>query len=212
MSAESPHPLPSPASAGKGRSGLPGHTESQEQSGPPGGIHRFIRAVDAINETLGWLAAAAALAACLISAGNAVVRYGFDVSSNAWLEIQWYLFACTVLLGAACVMRRNEHVRVDILYARLPPRGRVLLDLAGLALFVLPVIGLLAWLSWPVFWRALVSGETSNNAGGLVRWPALALLPLGFGLVFLQALAEIARRIDHLRHGTSLPQYERPVQ
>jgi TRAP-type mannitol/chloroaromatic compound transport system permease small subunit len=173
---------------------------------------RFVAAVDALNEMLGWVAAAAALAACLISAGNAFVRYGLDWSSNAWLEIQWYLFSCTVLLGAACVLRRNEHVRVDILYARLPSRARVWLDLAGLALFLLPVIALLAWLSWPVFWRALVSGETSTNAGGLVRWPALFLLPLGSGLVCLQALAEIVRRIDHLRRGTPLAGYEKPLQ
>jgi len=174
---------------------------------------RLCALVDAMNETLGWVAAFAGIAAALISAGNAIIRYAFDYSSNAWLEIQWYLFSATVLLGAACVLRRNEHVRVDILYGRLSPRGRVLLDLAGFLLFVLPVISLLAWLSWPIFWRALESGEVSSNAGGLVRWPVLLLLPLGFAQVFLQALVEIARRILHLRDGTPVgAAYERPLQ
>jgi TRAP-type mannitol/chloroaromatic compound transport system permease small subunit len=186
---------------------------------PPGPDHarmrwtlRFCAAVDTLNESLGWVAAVAALAACLISAANAGVRYGLDYSSNAWLEIQWYLFSVTVLLGAGAVLRRNEHVRVDIFYARLGARARVLVDLAGLLFFALPVLGLLAVLSWPVFWRAWESGEISSNAGGLVRWPVLLLLPLGFALVALQALAEVARRIDHLRHGTPLPGYERPLQ
>jgi len=170
------------------------------------------RWVDALNERLAWLAAAAALAACLISAGNAVVRYAFDLSSNAWLEIQWYLFAATVMLGAPCVLRRNEHVRVDILYTRLGPRGAAWLDLLGLLLFLLPVMILLASLSWPVFARAWVSGEVSSNAGGLVRWPALLLLPLGFALVALQGLAECVRRVAALRGLAAAQAYEKPLQ
>ena len=179
----------------------------------PPALLAFCRAVDALNAAIGWLAAAAVLAACLISAGNALVRYTWDVSSNAWLEIQWYLFAATVMLGAAYVLRRNEHVRVDIFYSRLPPRAQVLLDLAGLLLFVLPVIGLLLALSWPIFARAFASGEVSSNAGGLVRWPALLLLPLGFALLMLQALAEIIKRLAYLRgHATLDAQYEKPLQ
>jgi TRAP-type mannitol/chloroaromatic compound transport system permease small subunit len=158
------------------------------------GLLGFCRLVDALSESVSWLAAAAVLAACLISAGNAVVRYGWDYSSNAWLEIQWYLFAVTVMLGAPHVLRRNEHVRVDIFYARLGQRGTLIVDIAGLLLFLLPVTVLLAVLSWPVFARALASGEVSSNAGGLVRWPALLLLPLGFGLVSLQGVAEIIKR------------------
>jgi TRAP-type mannitol/chloroaromatic compound transport system permease small subunit len=165
----------------------------------------------------------AVLASCLISAGNALVRYGWDYSSNALLEIQWYLFAMTVMLGAAYVLRRNEHVRVDIFYARLPPRWMLAFDIAGLLLFLLPVTVLLALLSWPVFARALASGEVSSNAGGLVRWPVLLLLPLGFGLVSLQGVAEIIKRVLHLRappgaaDGTADPEplaapYEKPLQ
>ena len=162
--------------------------------GPRAGLAAFCRAVDKANEWISWLAAGAVLAACLISAGNAVVRYTLDVSSNAWLEIQWYLFALTVMLGAPHVLRRNEHVRVDIFYARLPPRWAMAADIAGLLLFLLPVMILLAALSWPLFTRALASGEVSSNAGGLVRWPALLLLPLGFALVALQGVAEIIKR------------------
>jgi len=158
------------------------------------GLTGFCRVVDAVNEKVSWLAAAAVLAACMISAGNAIVRYTWDMSSNAWLEIQWYLFALTVMLGAPYVLRRNEHVRVDIFYSRLPPRWALAADIAGLLLFLLPVMVLLAALSWPLFTRALASGEVSSNAGGLVRWPALLLLPLGFGLVALQGVAEIVKR------------------
>lgn len=158
----------------------------------------FCRTVDTVNEKLSWVAAAAVLAACLISAGNAFIRYTWDLSSNAWLEIQWYLFATTVMLGAPYVLRRNEHVRVDIFYSRLPRRWAMAADIAGLLLFLLPVTILLAALSWPVFARALASGEVSSNAGGLIRWPALLLLPLGFGLVALQGVAEIIKRVLYL--------------
>ena len=173
----------------------------------------WCRAIDRLGDAVAWIAAVCVLAACLISAGNAVVRYAFDISSNAWLEIQWYLFAVTVMLGAAHVLRRNEHVRVDILYARLAPRTQLVVDLLGLLFFLLPVMLLLLWLSWPLFVRALVSGEVSSNAGGLLRWPVLCTLPLGFLLVSLQALAEIVRRLAALR-GLAAPggPYERPLQ
>lgn len=197
---------------------------SPQPQGPAGALAAFCRAVDTLNERISWLAAAAVLAACLISAGNAVVRYTLDISSNAWLEIQWYLFALTVMLGAPHVLRRNEHVRVDIFYARLPPRWAMAADIAGLLFFLLPVMVLLAALSWPLFTRALASGEVSSNAGGLLRWPALLLLPLGFGLVALQGVAEIIKRALRLAAPGSdgLPageagelapaRYEKPLQ
>jgi TRAP-type mannitol/chloroaromatic compound transport system permease small subunit len=173
----------------------------------------FCRVVDAINDTLAWVAAGAVLCACLISAGNALVRYAWDVSSNAWLEIQWYLFAVTVMLGAPHVLRRNEHVRVDIFYARLRGKGTALLDLFGLVCFLLPVMAILAGLSWPLFLRALLSGEVSSNAGGLIRWPAVLTVPLGFALVCLQGAAEIIKRIAVLRGDLAREtQYEKPVQ
>jgi TRAP-type mannitol/chloroaromatic compound transport system permease small subunit len=174
---------------------------------------QFCHWVDAINEKLGWLAAWAVLGACLISAGNALLRYGLDISSNAWLEIQWYLFALTVMLGAAYVLRRNEHVRVDIIYARLSGRGQVLLDLLGLVCFLLPVMLVMLALSWPLFVRTLLSGEVSSNAGGLVRWPAMVLLPLGFAMVSLQGVAEVIKRIAYLRGQFAMDaHYEKPLQ
>jgi TRAP-type mannitol/chloroaromatic compound transport system permease small subunit len=184
---------------------------------PPGPVLApllvFCRGVDWINDKLAWAAAWAVLGACLISAGNALIRYGWDASSNAWLEIQWYLFAVTVMLGAAYVLRRNEHVRVDIFYTRLRGRQQALLDLFGLACFVLPVMSTLLALSWPIFLRTLLSGEVSSNAGGLIRWPAMLTLPLGFSLVLLQGVAEIIKRVAYLRGSYAMDaQYEKPLQ
>lgn len=174
---------------------------------------RGCRAIDALNDALAWVAAVAVLAACLISAGNAVIRYLWDWSSNGWLEVQWYLFAATVMLGAPQVLRRNEHVRVDILYARLRGRWAVALDLGGLLIFLLPAMLLLMVLSWPMCVRAWISGEVSSNAGGLVRWPVLALLPLGFALISLQAMAECVKRLAYLAGSAELDtQYARPLQ
>jgi TRAP-type mannitol/chloroaromatic compound transport system permease small subunit len=170
-------------------------------------------AIDWLNEKLCWVAAFAVITACLVSAGNAFVRYGLDVSSNAWLEIQWYLFAATVMLGAGYVLRMNEHVRVDLLYNKLPGNGRVYLDLFGLAFFLMPVVVTLAYLSWPVFMRAWTTGEISSNAGGLVRWPVLLLLPVGFSLLGLQGLAEIIKRVGYLTGTYAMDtHYERPLQ
>jgi len=169
--------------------------------------------IDWLTDQFGRLAAWAVLAACFISAGNAVVRYAFNVGSNAFLEIQWYLFAACVMLGAAQVLRVNEHVRVDLFYARMSSRRKVITDLLGLILFLLPVMLLMLWFSWPLFMQKLASGEVSSNAGGLVRWPVVLMLPLGFGLVLLQGLSEIIKRIGWLTHQYEMEtDYERPLQ
>ena len=173
----------------------------------------FARTVDWITTLLGKVAAWAVLAAALISAGNAFIRYGFDVSSNGWLEIQWYLFAATVMLGAPTVLNLNEHVRVDILYGRLKGRGPVLVDMFGILVFLLPVMGLLAYLSWPLFLKMYLSHEMSGNAGGLIRWPAMLLLPLGFGLMFLQGVSEFIKRAAYLAGKYQMDtHYEKPLQ
>ncbi|MFT3665276.1 TRAP transporter small permease subunit [Piscinibacter sp.] len=173
----------------------------------------FSRLVDGLSDRFAWIAKWAVVISCLISAGNAVVRYGLDYSSNAWLEIQWYLFAACVMLGAAQVMRVNEHVRVDLLYSRLSGRGQALLDLAGFTLFVLPTMVVMIWYAWPLFLGMLRSGEMSGNIGGLIRWPAMAMLPLGFALLLLQALSEIIKRVAWLRHEYHGDfHYERPLQ
>ena len=174
---------------------------------------RFALGVDRISEQYGHVAALCVLAAALISAGNAFVRYGFDISSNGWLEIQWYLFAVTVMLGAPLVLKLNEHVRVDIFYGKLKGNGPVYVDLFGLVLFLLPVMAMLAWLSWPLFVKMLVTGEMSSNAGGLIRWPAMLMLPLGFSLLLLQGVSEIIKRVAWLAHKYEADfHYERPLQ
>ena len=173
----------------------------------------FARGVDWLTDRFGNLAQWAAILACAISAGNAVIRYGFDISSNAWLEIQWYLFAACVMLGASQVLRLNEHVRVDILYGKLSARGKVWVDLLGLIFFLLPAMGVLLWYAGPLVLSMYRSGEMSSNAGGLIRWPAMLMLPLGFGLVLLQGLAEIIKRIGWLQGVHEMAfQYERPLQ
>ncbi|HEY0200213.1 MAG TPA: TRAP transporter small permease subunit [Burkholderiaceae bacterium] len=174
---------------------------------------RLALGMDWISGKLGKIAGWAVLAASLISAANALVRYGLDISSNAWLEIQWYLFAATVMLGAPLVLRFNEHVRVDILYGKLKGRGQVYVDILGLLVFLLPVMGLMAWLTWPYFVNTWRTGEMSGNIGGLVRWPAALLMPLGFGAMFLQGLAEIIKRIAYLRGQFQMNTlYEKPLQ
>lgn len=169
--------------------------------------------MDWISGKLSKVATWTVLAAALISAGNAFIRYGLDLSSNAWLEIQWYLFATTVMLGAPFVLMLNEHVRVDIVYGKLRGNKQVYVDIAGLVLFLLPAMALIAYFSWPLFMRAFVSGEMSGNAGGLIRWPALLLMPVGFVLMFLQGLAEIIKRMAYLRGIYQMStHYEKPVQ
>jgi TRAP-type mannitol/chloroaromatic compound transport system permease small subunit len=159
------------------------------------------------------VAAWCVLLAVLVSASNATVRYGLSIGSNAWLELQWYLFAAIVLLGASNTLRLNAHVRVDLLYNRLSPRRQVWLELVCLALFLLPASVLLTGMSWTVFIESWRIDEISSNAGGLLRWPVKLLLPLGFGLLTLQGLAEMARRVAMLAGSIPLStQYERPVQ
>jgi TRAP-type mannitol/chloroaromatic compound transport system permease small subunit len=194
------------------------------------------RRIDRLNDRFGTLAAWAVLLSCFISAANAIIRYGLDYSSNAFLEIQWYLFAACVMLGASQVLRLNEHVRVDIVYSRLGGRGKVFVDLFGLVVFLLPVMAYMAWLSWGLFVvklstgmsaadsvaslgfmgyvaKLFTSGELSSNSGGLIRWPVMLVLPLGFGLVTLQGLAEVVKRAAWLAHRYDMDtHYERPLQ
>jgi len=169
--------------------------------------------MDWISEKFGKVAGYAVLFASLISAGNALIRYGLDFSNNSWLEIQWYLFAATVMLGAPVVLRFNEHVRVDIIYGKLKGNGPVYVDLFGLTFFLLPVMGLFTYLTWPFFLNMWQTNEMSGNIGGLVRWPAALLMPLGFATMFLQGVAEIVKRVAYLRGLIEMnTHYEKPVQ
>ncbi len=159
----------------------------------------FARLVDALNERVGRAVAWLVLVAVLVSAGNATVRYAFNLSSNAWLEIQWYLFSAIFLLGAGYALKKNAHVRIDVIAGRLSRRRQAWIDIAGGLAFLLPMSLLILWLSVPMFWQSYLGGEISADAGGLVRWPVKLLIPVGFALLSLQGLAEIAKRIAYLR-------------
>jgi TRAP-type mannitol/chloroaromatic compound transport system permease small subunit len=174
---------------------------------------RLSKAIDTLNQKIGVIAIWLVLIACVISAGNALMRYGFSLSSNAWLEIQWYLFAGMVMLGGAYTLELNEHVRVDVLYSRYSGRTRVWVDLLGAIFFLLPMSVMIGWMSWPLFINSYDIGEISGNAGGLIRWPVKILIPLGFLLLTLQGVSEIIKRIANLTGHLQLDsRYERPLQ
>jgi TRAP-type mannitol/chloroaromatic compound transport system permease small subunit len=169
--------------------------------------------IDAMNERLGRVANWCVLFACVISAGNALFRYGFSLSSNAWLEIQWYLFGAIFMLGAPYTLKTNGHVRVDIIYGNVSPRAQIWIDLLGGIFFLMPATVIIGWMSWPIFVDSFLTGEMSNNAGGLLRWPIKLFLPLGFGLLALQGLSEIIKRAATLMGRFELDaRYEKPMQ
>jgi len=167
--------------------------------------------IDRLNAWVGRLAVWAVLLACLISAGNVSLDFLFE-TSNAWLEIQWYLFAGIVLLGAAHTLKLNEHVRVDVLYGRMKPRTQAWVDLLGMIFFLMPTCVAVAWMSWPFFLESFASGEIPS-AGGLIRWPVRLLIPLGFFLLSLQGVSEIIKRVGYLLGRYNMDtHYERPLQ
>ena len=170
-------------------------------------------AVDKVSLYFGYIASFCVLVACVVSSSNAGLRYAFSLGSNAWLELQWYLFAYLVMFGAAQVLKVNEHVRVDLIYGMLSVRGKIWLDLMGFLVFLMPAMLYLLWLCIPPAIDAIHTGEISPNAGGLLRWPARLALPIGFALVALQGVSEIVKRIAMLSgHLTAEVHYERPLQ
>ncbi|MCS0496420.1 TRAP transporter small permease subunit [Ancylobacter mangrovi] len=177
------------------------------------GLLALSRGIDWLNEKFGRLAAYFVLFAVLISAGNATVRYLLSFSTNGLLEIQWYLFGAVVLLGAPYTLKLNGHVRVDLLYMMLSPRGRLWLDTGGFILVLIPAGIYLTSLCFPFFWQSFLSDEVSQNAGGLILWPAKMLLPLGFSLLTLQGLSELIKRVAALRGLITVEtEYEKPMQ
>lgn len=171
-------------------------------------------AIDTLNGWFGRLANVLILLACVVSAGNALLRYGLDLSDNWPLELQWYLFGAAVMLGASWTLAQNGHVRVDIIYGNVSDRTRLWIDIFGLVLFLLPACTLFAWLSWKTLflpsWEIL---EHSSNAGGLPRYPIKFILPLGFALLVLQGLSELVKRVAALHGDIQLDtHYERPEQ
>ena len=156
------------------------------------------RLIDSLNEKIAEAVSWALLAAVIICAGNALIRYTFSTSSNAWLEIQWYLYAAMFMLASAHTLKRDEHVRIDVVVGRFSKRTQVWIDLFGYLFFMLPICGLILWYGIPYASMAIHNGEMSSNAGGLIVWPAKVLVPLGFALLILQAISEIIKRIAFL--------------
>ena len=170
-------------------------------------------AIDKLNEKVGYICNLLVLISCVISAGNAMIRYAFGYSSNSWLELQWYMFAVVIMFGASYTFKRNEHVRVEILYLMLSERGQLWLDLIGTLFFLIPACLLLAYLSWPFFHQAYAVGEISSNAGGLIRWPIKFVIPAGFVLLALQGVSDVIKRIAALQGYVVIDaKYERPTQ
>lgn len=155
--------------------------------------------VDGLNQRIGTGVGWLILAIVLISAGNAIARKAFHAGSNAFLDLQWYLYSCVFLLGGGYAFLKNVHVRIDFLSSRLTARGRSWVDIVGILLFLAPFCWLLIQTSWPLFVKAWQSGEMSQNAGGLIRWPVYLLIPLGLSLLLLQSGSELIKRVAFLR-------------
>lgn len=173
--------------------------------------------IDRINQLLGSVASLMILLSCVVSAVNALLRYGLDISNNWPLELQWYLFSAAVMLGASYTLKRNEHVRVDLIYSHLSDRGRLWVDLFGLVFFLMPACILFTWLSWTsLFYPSWLVMEHSLNAGGMARYPIKFVVPFGFFMLSLQGLSEIIKRIGAIKGEVSLPvedlHYEKPTQ
>jgi len=155
--------------------------------------------VDTLSERVGWAIMWLILAAVLLSAGNAIARKAFHMGSSAFTEMQWYLYSGVFLLGAGYAFLKNVHVRIDFVSGRLSARGRSWIDIVGILVFLAPLCWILIGMSWPLFVKAWQSGEMSQNAGGLIRWPVYFLLPLGMALLLLQSASELIKRIAFLR-------------
>ncbi len=156
------------------------------------------RLIDAVNRRLGQAVTWLVLLAVIISATNATVRKIFNLSSNSWLELQWYLFGAIFLFAAGYTLLKNEHVRVDILASRLSRNVQLWIEIFGVLFFLFPACGIIAWLGWPYFMDAYINLEQSSNAGGLIRWPAKLLIPIGFGLLLLAGLSHLIKCVGAL--------------
>jgi TRAP-type mannitol/chloroaromatic compound transport system permease small subunit len=176
-----------------------------------GPLLNLSRLIDAFSDRLGRSVRWLVLAAVLISAGNALLRKLFNLGSNALLEVQWYLFSAVFLLGAGYVFLKNGHVRIDFVTSRLSKRTNTMIDIAGIVLVMIPLCVLMIVLSWPLFERAYATGEMSQNAGGLIRWPVLLLMPVGFALLMLQAVSELIKRVAFLTGHVDEPFHVEPA-
>jgi TRAP-type mannitol/chloroaromatic compound transport system permease small subunit len=181
------------------------------------GLLSVARGIDRVTAFIGRSVMWLILLAVVVSSGNAIIRkIAPQFASNAWLELQWYLFAGMVMLGASYTLLRNEHVRVDLVYGWVGHRTRLYIDIFGFIFFVLPAMCLLLYMTWPFFWDSFMRQEGSPNAGGILRWPVKLILPLGFLLLVLQGLSELIKRIAVLRgvpvKGNAFLEYKKPEQ
>ena len=160
---------------------------------------KFSKAVDWLNTQVGKYAIWLILAATVVSGVNAVIRKLFNMSSNAYLEVQWYFFAASFLLAAGYTLLNNEHVRIDVVSSHLSKRGQIWVDIIGFAFFLTPICAAVLWYGIPFFLQGFHSGEMSQNAGGLIRWPVYAMIPLGFTLLLLQGWSELIKRVAFLQ-------------
>jgi TRAP-type mannitol/chloroaromatic compound transport system permease small subunit len=160
-----------------------------------GALLAVSRAIDRVTALIGRLVMWLILAAILVSAGNATSRKVFDISSNAWLELQWYLFGAAYLLAAAYTLQRNEHIRIDIISNHLPKGVRHAIEIFGHLFMLMPLCALMVWETWPNMMESYNIGENSSNYGGLIVWPAKAFIVAGFALLFLQGISELIKRI-----------------
>ena len=170
---------------------------------------RFARGIDRLNELIGRAVAWLGLAAVLICAAAATARYALNLGSNAWLEIQWYLNSAVFLLVAAYALKRNDHVRIDAIAGRLPPRFLAWIDIVGGVVALLPAMIMIAWYSWPSLVNSYDIQEYSSDPGGLIRWPVRLLIPVAFGLLALQGVSEIIKRVGFLRGLVPATEFEK---
>lgn len=172
-------------------------------------VLRFARAIDRLNALIGRGVAWLGLAAVLICAAAASARYGLNIGSNAWLEIQWYLNAAVFLLVAGYTLRRQEHVRIDVIFGRLPPRVQAWIEILGGIFMLLPAALIIGWYSWPSLVNSWDIQEYSSDPGGLIRWPVRLLIPVSFALLALQGLSEIIKRIGFLKGLVAASEFEK---
>jgi TRAP-type mannitol/chloroaromatic compound transport system permease small subunit len=175
-------------------------------------MHALLRlstAIDRMNERIGKFVAWLGLAAVVVCTANAIARYAFNLASNAWLELQWYFNAAVFLLIAAYALRRNEHVRIDVINARLSPRVQAWIDILGGLFMLLPTVAIIAWYSWPSLVNSYEIQEYSSDPGGLVRWPVRLLIPVAFTLLGLQAVSEIIKRVGFLKGLVPASEFEK---
>ena len=163
------------------------------------GLLRLADAIDRTNEWIGRAVAWLGLAAVLVCTANAVARYTLNLASNAWLELQWYLNSAVFLLIASWALKRNEHVRIDVIVGRLSPKAQAWIEILGTVFMLLPAVAIIAWYSWPSLVNSWQIGEYSSDPGGLIRWPVRALIPVAFTLLALQGVSEIVKRIAFLK-------------